>query len=1045
MIILDAKTDYSFMRGFGTPKQWLARCKEVGVKAFGVADYCSTWGHAPFKKEFKGSGIKLLYGVQLPVVHKLEKDPRHSLVTLIAKADLGELYRLSSIAHEQTYYRPRLTWQQVADFGGWKIINSVNPDHYRAAQKITDAFIGIGSDACTPELVLPSVYSYGPRFPAPADRAAFDVVRKIAGDQTFGEVESRALHLLRRGEMTAVLGDDGDAFDNMTQIATETSADFAPGSLISTFVPKGKETKLERLRAMAMEGARKFGLCGDDDGDKLTEEVWFPKGYAARLERELGVIGEKKFEDYFFFVGDLVSWARARMLVGPGRGSSGGSLLCYLLGITTVDPLIFGTLFERFIDITRPDWPDIDIDFPDTRREEVFAYLKQTYGEEKVARLGTLSEFGGKSAFNDTGRALGVPFDVTRALGKFTEGTVQGMTFSPARVMGLDGKPALMDADHQKLVDQYPQIKMAAQIDGHVRHHGVHAAGVVVTNVPVVDYGTINKDGVLEMDMKGAEDAGLLKMDALGLRTLSILQETCDMAGISTDKLFALDWNDAKVYERIFAADRVTGIFQFEGHAVRSLMKGAKCERFDDICALTSLARPGPLIGGAAEHWAKCRIGEETPRELHPVLESTYGVICYQEQAMSIVRDLAGFSEPEVNGFRRAVGKKDVEKLKAFRPRFLEGATKRFAEAEPLDGDGADNGQNSKAFEVGAEKAEALWDELCEFGSYAFNLAHAVEYAMISYMAAWLKHYYPLQFAAACLRHAADDEQGKNLLRELTEEGYEYVPFDHAVSLASWSIIDGKLYGGFDSVRGIGEKTAEKLLQVRQASPDTWLDDLTPVMRDRLLRDENTPWHELNHFGKKYELLYADPDSWRGEGIKAGIRGPVLRIKDIPEQKGNYAFIGRIVRKQTKDANEASKVAARGGTKYDKNTSFTNVFVEDDTGQVGCTINRFKSEAFKWFIDSDTDGRDFLVRGNIIGDGRKWIFIDAIVELIECQETPKKKLPKQVTTVLPQASSSPFASASNASTKKKPRSPKISPKSTPKQKATASTRKSSAK
>ena len=970
MVILDAKTDFSFLRGFGSPQQWLARCKELGVTTFGVADYCSTWGHATFRKVFKDSGVKLLYGVQVPVVTRLERDGRHSLVTLIAKHDLKALYDLMHVAHEQTYFRPRIMFDQLADFPGWIIFNEVNALHTRAVAKFDmKAFAGINADD---ELDLPNfqrVYSYAPRFPTPADRAAFDLCQKIAGDSKMGEVAYRPLHLLRKGEMVTLMGEDQDALDNMAVIATETDADLAQGTMISTFKAKNKkDTKIQRLRDTAMIRACdvSIGLAGMNQGDSAPQ--FFDPKYQARLDRELNVIEQKKFEDYFFFVGDLVRWARARMFVGPGRGSSGGSLLCYLLGITTVDPLKFGTLFERFIDITRPDWPDIDIDFPDTRREEIFQYLRDKYGVDRFARLGTLSEFGGKSAFNDTGRVSGIPLDVTRALGKFTEGSVQGQTFSPAQVMGLgkfEGK-GLADEDHMKLVAQYPQIKMAAQIDGHIRHHGVHAAGVIVTQVPVSTYGTVNKEGVIEMDMKGAEDNGLLKMDALGLRTLSVLNEACTLAKIDPNSLFALDWSDHAVYDSIFKADRVTGIFQFEGHAVRSLMKGARCERFDDVCALTSLARPGPLIGGAAEHWAKCRIGKEEPRELHPALESTYGVICYQEQAMAIVRDLAGFNEPEVNGFRRAVGKKDPEKLRGYREKFVEGATKHFAKESTDQAD---------------ERAADLWDELCEFGSYAFNLAHAVEYAMISYMCAWMKHYHPLEFAAACLRYVADDEQGKNLLRELADEGYAYVPFDAKKSQATWAIIDGKLYGGFDSVRGIGSKTAEKLLAARNYDPEGWLDDLTPSMRDRITRDMNTPWHDLTYFTKTYKGLYDNPDAWRSEGVKAGFKGPVLRIKDIPAQKGNFAFIGRITRKQMKDANDATKVAQRGGQKYDRQTNFWNLFIEDDTGDIGCTINRFKIEDFRWLTESDTDGRDFFFRGNIIGDGRRWIFIDNIVEL----------------------------------------------------------------
>lgn len=983
MIILDAKTDFSFMRGFGTPKQWLARCKETGVLAFGVADYCSTWGHTFFRKEFKDSGVKLLYAVQLPVVTNLDKDPRHSLVTLIARADLKPLYDLVTLAHTQSYYRPRVTWKQLEKFEGWIILDYLLPHHIKHPAKFKRCFVAI--NPTTPEhmlkLKLPRVPCYSPRYPSPDVRQGYQLFQAISNGQRIGEVEADGVHLLRQSEFDAfykeipIISDD---LDNLSLIATETSADIPPGTLI---VPEVYDDKAAELRKQALAGAKKFKHVWD--GKKMKPE------YSERLRRELAVIREKDFEDYFFFVSDIVRFAKARMFVGPGRGSAGGSLLCYFLGITTVDPLKFGTMFERFLDITRSDWPDIDVDFPDTRREEVFEYLKEKYGAERVARLGTISEFGGKSAINDTGKASGVPFDVCREFGKYTEGVGQGVVIGPARIFGHGPEDTMLTDDHYKLVEKYPQIKLASLIDGHARHHGVHAAGVVVTQGAVTQYGALTSEGTLTMDMRAAETVGLVKMDALGLRTLSVIQCACDLAGIDPKTLYDLDWADPKVYANVFNADRVTGIFQFEGHAVRSLAKGlGKLETFDDICALTSLARPGPLIGGAAEGWVKARKGEIEPRKLHASLDSTYGVICYQEQMMKIVRDLAGFDEPSVNGMRRAVGKKDPEKLKAYREKFVVGAELHFAREL---GAGLKKLPDELA-EQAHEKAEALWDELCEFGSYAFNLSHAVEYSMISYMTAWLKTYHPLQFAAACLRFAADDEQGKNLLRELKEEGFDYVPFDPEKSKATWTIIDGKLYGGFDSVRGIGEKTALNLVALRNASPKDWLDKLTASQRDRILAPRNTPWHTLTYFGDTYSNLYSDPREFKRPYCPAGFKPPVLHIKDIPPEKGGYAFLGRITRVNKRDMNDESRLAKREGKRVETNTYFINLTIEDDTGELGATINRFKASDFDWLLDGDTSGRDFFFRGNIIGDNR-WVFLDNVVELLHDNDVPDKAKP----------------------------------------------------
>lgn len=984
MIILDAKTDYSFMRGFGTPEQWLARCKAADITALGIADYCSTWGHTPFKKAFKNSGVKLIYGVQLPVVLQLDKDPRHSLVTLLATDDVKPLYDAVTLAESQMYYRPRLTWKQVREFPGIVILNYVLPQNMRAAAA-TNGYLGLSPQMPDhmKRLDHSRVPAYGPRFPSADLRQGYGLVQSISEGTRFGEVEIDALHALRRGELARVIPEAGyKELAALTEIAALCTADIPKGQLI---VPHERKDKLGDLRAMAMEGASRLCLL-INGGDGLAPRL--PPEYHARLERELGVIHEKNFEDYFFFVADVVAWAGQRMFVGPGRGSSGGSLLCYLLGITTVDPLKFGTMFERFIDITRPDLPDIDTDFPDTRREEVFQYLKDTYGSERVARLGTISEFGGKSAINDTAKAFGIPADVGRALGKFTEGAGQGNTISPARVFGKEEDPSsgLLDDAGRALLAQYPDIRLATVIDGHPRHHGVHAAGVVVTNGPVTQHGSLTKEGVIHMDMRAAEDLGLVKMDVLGLKTLSVIQEACDLAGINPRTLYDLTWDDVQVFDKVFNADRVTGIFQFDGDAVRGLMRGIKVERFDDICALASLARPGPLIGGAAGTWVKVRRGDEEPRQLHKSLDSTFGVICYQEQFMQILRDLAGFDEPSVNGARRAVGKKDPEKLRSYREQFVKGAFKYFLAEQPVKTRPfVDNGIAQVELlppdeDAAREKANALWDEICEFGSYSFNLAHAVEYAMISYMTAWLKTYHPLEFACASLRHAPDDETGKNLLRELSEEGYDYVPFDPERSLETWSIIDKKLFGGFDSVRGVGTKTAQTLLAARRANPTDWLERLTDAQRTKILKEGATPWHDLTYFGTHYADLYRDPANYRSPSLTKGAKPPVLKIKDIPAKKGEYAFLGRITTRSRRDANDPTKVAGRGGKVYATNNWFINLKIEDDTGEIGATINRFKAPEFEWLLEGDKG--DLFFRGNIINEGdRKWIFIEKVLEV----------------------------------------------------------------
>lgn len=964
MIVLGAKTDYSFLRGFGTPEQWLARAKDIGVTALGIADYCSTWGHAPFRDAFKGSGIKLLFGVQVPVVGFLDKDPRHSLVTLYAQDDLCVIYKALSKAHAQTYYRPRLTWRDLSQLNGvFIVINNLLRTHVRAALSLDSDRTFVGNTGELPEhmsaIPLSPVVDYSPRFPAPDDRVGFQIFQSISSGQRIGEIEQTGIHMLRLTERNRLIGQDAEAMtamdDNAARIEHFCTATIPEATLLDMGVTTDKSLKLYE---MAYEGAAKLGLLRDT-GPRMNGLPWKDAAYKERLDREIAVIAEKKFQDYFFFVAEICSWADQRMLLGPGRGSAGGSLLCYLLGITHVDPLRYGTMFDRFIDITRSDLPDIDIDFPDNRREEVFEYMKQRWGADCFARLGTLTELGGKSALNAVARAYDIPFDASREVGKWTEGAGQGVVIKPAWIFENveEVKPIL---------DKYPGMLMAAQIDGHVSHHGVHASGCVVTNDPVWNYGTVDREGILSMDMRVAEKQGFVKMDVLGLKTLSVIQETCDLVGMDPRDLRKLDFNDLEVFDTIFNKDAVTGIFQFDGNAVRGLMKGIKVDKFDDLCALTSLARPGPLVGGAAGKWVKARRGDEEARaSIHPSLDSTYGVICYQEQMMNICRDCAGFDIPSVNGMRRAVAKKDPEKLAAYRPAFVAGMTDFFDRNEVRDPQAA---------------AEELWEEICEFGSYAFNLAHAVAYAMLSYMTAWLKAKHPLQFAVAQLKYAADEDDTKHLLRELIEEGFGYVPFDHAKSAASWSIVDGKLYGGFDAIRGIGIKTAERHVALREKNPTGWIEKLTEAQRAKVLGGV-TPWETLSYFTDKFKGLYTDPGGFRCASTPKGIKPPVYRLRDLPEAKGEYAFLGRITSKKHVDANEPARVDKRGGKKFTKDTHFINLTIEDDTGEVGATINRFKAGQFEWLLTEDLAGRDFLFRGNVIEEGRKWLFLDKVIEL----------------------------------------------------------------
>jgi DNA polymerase III alpha subunit len=935
MIHLNCRTSYSFMRGYGDVAEWNARAEAIGAQ-YAVADYCSTWGHILFAGS---AGL----GVQLPIVSVLGKEPAHSLGTILAhdQEGLEALYQLVTLAQEQMYYRPRVTWEQVKEHmegHGSLIIDVINPIELTRWEQVGFGVLGVGGSASTflnaAAKEFPSVIAPGAQYPSSNDRKAFEAVRAAGRNHRQGEYDGSGTHMLSRADMDVVLRSldlNVEAlWDATTELAAQVQNVRPPQAQL--IEPVG----LPSLHAMLEEGVKsRFG--------GLRE---MPKGYGERLAHELRIIGDKNFEDYFRFVADVVAWSKRRFLVGPGRGSSSGSLVCWLLGITDVDPLVHGTMFARFIDPGRADLPDIDVDFPDVRRDEVFQYLRNKYGADRVAKLGTISRWHAASAINDVARVGEIDRDDARKLKERAE----GLPISLAALCSTDD-------DANAIAKRNPAVGIACDMEGKPRHSGVHAAGIVLASTPLAKFGVVDSKGILSLDLEGAEKVGLLKFDALGLRTLAVIQDCLELAGLEPvdyhnilseiDETALVAGGNAKLW-KLFQEDRVTGIFQFEGHAVRELAKKVTVDQFSDLCALTSLARPGPLYSGQADKWCAMRNGEIEPEYVSDALidatQDTYGQIIYQEQAMELTRVLAGFDDVMVNKFRKAMGKKVPEDMAKMRTAFVEGCDELEV--------------------VKPHESEAIFDMLEEYSGYAFNLSHAVAYSMLTYVCAWLKAEHPMEFVCAQLRSQDDDKKTKALLRDLNAEGYQYVPFDLEKSQEKWSIIDGKVYGGFTAVRGIGPRTAATCIERREADPVGWTETLTAPQRNRLLSPYNTPWHDLTRLTETYGHLYKEPHL-------ANVRkGGILQLDDIPEIKGSYCFIGKLTKAVKREKADAGK-----------DNWFINLYFEDDSGDCGCTINRFKAAGFQYLLEEDALEKDYLVRADIINDGRKWFFLSKLKEL----------------------------------------------------------------
>ena len=602
-------------------------------------------------------------------------------------------------------------------------------------------------------------------------------------------------------EMTAVFGAYPEAMANTMRIAERCDVnldskehylpnfDVPPGFSLDDYfehvVREGFAQRLPRLKSMHGAGLLKHTL----------EE------YEARLNYEIDMIKRMKYPGYFLIVWDFIRYAREQGIpVGPGRGSAAGSFVAYCLLITDVDPIQFDLIFERFLNPERVSLPDIDIDFCERRRGEVIDYVTQKYGRENVAQIITFGTMKAKAVVKDVARAMGLPIADANKVAKAIPATLN---------MTLD--QALVESPPLKEMEQRdPQVKklldIARRLEGISRHTSVHAAGVVIAPSAITDYAPLyvgsNDEVVTQWAMKEIERMGLLKMDFLGLSTLTLITDCLAEITRTTGEvidLASLAMDDTKTYQ-LFANGQTLGVFQFESSGMRETLRKAKPQRFDDLIALNALYRPGPLKGGVVDDFINRRLGKkaidyELP-QLEPILQDTYGVIAYQEQVMRCARDIGGFTMGEADLLRKAMGKKSAEVMKAQRERFMNGARGK--------------GINEK-------KAEKIFDLMEFFAGYGFNKSHSTTYALLAYHTGYLKANYPRHFMAALL--TIESEKADKLamyLGECRELGVPVLPPDVNESQPWFSVSPDGVRFGLNAIKNVGVSAVQSVLQVRQ-------------------------------------------------------------------------------------------------------------------------------------------------------------------------------------------------------------------------------------
>jgi DNA polymerase III alpha subunit len=934
MAIVKIKTGYSFRNAAGDIGDVMERLKEIGSPYAPITDRASTFGFYRWTKLAEKAGLKPIYGVELAVTRSInEKKPSVDYWTFIAVDEVGPVNRLVELATTQFRYQPLLTVEQALAAEGVIIVTGSRPPFDLECEPRDGVFIGLSP--ASPVGVVRKAKEHGWPF-----LACFDN-RYVREDDGFfyeiltgrgAEVQTYAQHILTEDEWRQSVAHHN--LPERTLSAALEASEMVAERCSSVKLPRATLPKPDRpdtLHNMCVAGAAKLGC-------DLTDPV-----YAARLERELQLIADKDFEDYFYIVADICQWARARMIVGPARGSSCGSLVCWLLGITTVDPIPFGLIFERFIDVNRDDMPDIDIDFSDQQRYMVFDYAYEKYGRDKVARLGTVALFKPRSALQEVGTAMQIPKWKCDAV---AESLIERSGGDSRALQTLEDTLRTMPAG-KELLNDFPDAVIAARFEGHPRHYSQHAAGIVLADRPITDYVAVDhRTGATMCDKKDAEDGyNLLKIDALGLTQLSVFEDALELAGLPRDHLETLPLEDKAAFAVLNDA-RWSGIFQFNGQALQSITKQFNVTKFDDIVSVTALGRPGPLSSGGAHEWIKRKNGAhpvEYPHEIFkPFLEDTLGIVIYQEQVMEIGRQIGDLDWGQVTALRKAMSKSlGKEYFDQFGDPWKAGAIAKG---------------------VDPAKAEKVWDDLCAYGAWSFNKSHSVAYGLISYWCCWLKAHHPFAFAAATLSHETDPMRQIQILREMVAEGFEYQPVDAEFSGEKWSIgfRNGKQYlvGPLSSVKGIGPKMVKTIIGARArgepmpdrakkllANPKTDIDSIWPV-RDAFQR----------HMPDPLERNIVTPPT------------PVIKcqIKTNDYQVVVFVTLSKI---NPRDENEAVILARRGYEIKDGRTNSLNLQLTDDTDTIFGKVSRYDYEKFgREIVDRGRPGKClYAIKGRIRG------------------------------------------------------------------------------
>ncbi|MCL1864968.1 MAG: DNA polymerase III subunit alpha [Spirochaetes bacterium] len=829
-------TDYSILDGAITIDKLVGRAVKFNMPAVAITDHGNMFGAIEFYEKAGKAGIKPIIGEEFYIapdsrfkkeyVKGGDDDNAHHLIVL-AKNLTGykNLMKLSSIAYlEGFYYKPRIDMEVLEKYSEGLIVSSACiageiPRHIlRGRLKEARTLAGhynelFGSGnfylelqyhgikqqktanseliKMSAELNIPLIATNDAHYIDKDDAYSHEVLLcvqtgKTMKDENRMKFATDQFYFKSLDEMRSIFSDYPEALSNTCKIADmiDLKLDLGKAILPNFEVPDGFDLD-SYLRHLVNEGAQK--IYGSN----------MPKTVPDRINYELSVITKMKFSGYFLIVWDFIKYARSiNIPVGPGRGSAAGSIVSYCLGITSLDPLKYNLLFERFLNPDRNEMPDMDLDFCADRREEVIEYVRKKYGEDHVSQIITINKMKAKAVVKDVARALDISFAEANAISKFIDGESLKKSIESSNEL----KKELEKEEGGKLFD------ISLRLEGLARSAGKHAAGVVISKGPLTDYVPLykDKDGSIssQYDKHTLEKAGLVKMDFLGLRNLTIIDKCIKLIKATTGDVMDIDnvpLDDKETYRLLQNVD-TNGVFQLESSGMKNILRRFGPKEFEDIIAIEALYRPGPIESGMIDDFIERKKKPALVKYLHPslepVLKETLGVVVYQEQVMLISQVIGGFTLPEADKLRKAMGKKEMEIIDNLETKFLDGAEKN---------------------KIDEKIAIELYDMIKKFGKYGFNKSHSAAYALVTYQTAYLKAHYRLQYMAALLSAALDKQEDVvQYVNDAREHGIKVLPPSINNSYYDFSIEGKNLRFGFGAIKGLGEKAIENIIDIRK-------------------------------------------------------------------------------------------------------------------------------------------------------------------------------------------------------------------------------------